>query len=278
MKTILTLLCAGILCTVQAETTDESYRKIVLSIRDADDLKEKGDSSAAFAKYQDAYKALEQFRKDHPTWSETLVQYRLEDLASKLAAKSHASSAAGDRSDTAANPPKELNVLSRAGWHAKPPVSEMKPHTLHLITIHHTGMKQKPELTVEKKLQALQKFSQNTGTLASGDKKAAWPDVPYHFYITCHGEIAEGREIGFVGDTNTEYDPTGHILVTLEGNFQSEEVTEAQMKAARQLVRWLAQEYKVPVDKIGGHKDFAKTSCPGEHLYSRLRELQEVLP
>jgi hypothetical protein len=165
-------------------------------------------------------------------------------------------------------------ILGRKEWKAAEPVSKMKPHSLSFITIHHTATKQKPNMSLAQKLQNLQKFSQHEGELAGGKKKPAWPDVPYHFYIACSGDIGEGRDINFVGDTNTEYDPTGHILVTLEGNFEDEEPTPEQMKAAKALVRWLAAKYHVPSEKIRTHKDYAKTQCPGKNLYERIAELR----
>ena len=125
------------------------------------------------------------------------------------------------------------NILSRVAWGANAPVGEMKTHKISRFTIHHTATLQKPERSLAEKMLALQKFSQNPGTLGNGKAKPAWPDVPYHFYIDCHGGIAEGREWQFVGDTNTAYDPTGHLLVVLEGNFEEEQPTELQMELAR---------------------------------------------
>jgi N-acetyl-anhydromuramyl-L-alanine amidase AmpD len=78
-----------------------------------------------------------------------------------------------------------------------------------------------------------------------------------------------------VGDTNTEYDPTGHILVTLEGNFEEEEPTREQMQATRNLVGWLAKKFKVPSEKIKTHKDYAQTACPGKNLQLRAEEIRK---
>ena len=172
---------------------------------------------------------------------------------------------------TTALPPK---IVSRAEWKARPPTGPMKPHQQRFITIHHTATKQKMGVPVGEKLQHLQQFSQHEGKLAGGKIKPPWPDVPYHFYIGCDGDIGEGRDVNFVGDTNTEYNPAGHVLVTLEGNFQEENPTEAQIKATRELVAWLAQKYKIPAEKIRAHKDYAQTACPGKNLYRRIDELR----
>jgi len=167
-------------------------------------------------------------------------------------------------------------MLARAKWGAKPPVTEMKQHTPTRITIHHTATPQKPERPLTDKMLALQKFSQNPGTLGNGKPKPAWPDVPYHYYIGANGEVAEGREVHFVGDTNTEYDPTGHALVVLEGNFESEQPTAAQLASLRKMISWLALRFRVPAEKIGGHKDFASTLCPGKNLQALLPELRQA--
>lgn len=173
--------------------------------------------------------------------------------------------------------PADLKIVLRADWGANPPVAPMKTHVPGRITIHHTATLQKPNRTLADKLQALQKFSQNTGTLGNGKPKPAWPDVPYHFYIDCNGGVAEGRSVNAVGDTNTEYDPTGHALVVLEGNFEEEQVTDAQWTTLVKLVSWLSVRYKVaPVD-VQGHKDYAKTQCPGEHLEALLPKLRTSL-
>ena len=178
---------------------------------------------------------------------------------------------------TANQRPPNVEILFRADWNALPPVAEMKRHTPSRITIHHTATPQKPERSLRDKLQALQKFSQNPGTLGNGQPKLPWPDVPYHYYIAANGEVAEGREVQFVGDTNTEYDPTGHALVVLEGNFEEEQPTAAQLASLRKMIAWLASRFRVPPEKIGGHQDFADTLCPGKNLQALLSELRAAV-
>lgn len=174
-------------------------------------------------------------------------------------------------------PPVSLKMLSRADWNAHPPVAEMNPQVPRRITIHHTATPQKPDRLLKDKLQALQKFSQNPGTLGNGKTKPAWADVPYHFYIDCNGGVAEGRDVNAVGDTNTEYDPTGHVLVVLEGNFEEETVTDSQWATLVRVVAWLSARYRVPPAQVQGHQDYARTLCPGKHLEARLPELRATL-
>ncbi len=179
--------------------------------------------------------------------------------------------------ENAPSAPPGVRVLPRTAWQAHPPVLEMKPHELRAITIHHTATRQQPRRSLAEKMRGLQQFSQHEGMLASGRMKAAWPDVPYHFYIDHRGRIAEGREIGFTGDTNTAYDPTGHILIVLEGNFEEEWPTRGQLRSLRRLVMGLAVQWQVPAERVQGHKDYADTLCPGTHLYAYLPELRALV-
>ena len=173
--------------------------------------------------------------------------------------------------------PGRPSIVSRKDWKAKPPVGKGKEHNIVFITIHHTATTQKPDVTLEKKMQNLQAFSQRDDKLASGKFKPAWFDVPYHYYIAVDGRIAEGRELKYVGDTNTEYDPTGHALVVVEGSFNTEEPTKAQIDSLKKMTAWLANKYKVPSAAIKGHDDYAKTGCPGQKLKELLPNLRSLV-
>lgn len=168
-------------------------------------------------------------------------------------------------------------IIARKDWKAKEPIGQGKEHQISFITIHHTATLQKKEVSIEKKMQNLQSFSQSESRLASGKLKPVWFDIPYHYYIAVDGKIAEGREINFAGDTNTEYDPTEHALIVLEGNFETEQVSDEQQKSLEKMVIWLADKYKVSADKIKGHDDFAKTACPGKNLKAILPVLRKKI-
>lgn len=181
------------------------------------------------------------------------------------------------KSEPSKSPATRPAIITRQEWKAKPARAEGKAHAIDRITIHHTGVPQRPDLTIEKKLQNLQVFSQREEKLDTGKLKPAWIDVPYHFYIAVDGKIAEGREIKFASDTNTEYDPTNHATIVVEGNFEKEQPTAEQQASLQAMVAWLAAQYQVPVPKIKSHNDFAKTACPGVNLKKMLPSLLEKI-
>jgi N-acetyl-anhydromuramyl-L-alanine amidase AmpD len=99
-----------------------------------------------------------------------------------------------------------------------------------------------------------------------------WTDIPYHYLIDLDGKIYEGRDINYAGDTNTQYDPTGHALIVVLGNFEEVEPNPAQLESVVAMMSAIAARYRVPVENIAGHKDYStETSCPGKSLYPYLQ-------
>ncbi|MGB7069584.1 MAG: peptidoglycan recognition family protein [Pyrinomonadaceae bacterium] len=172
--------------------------------------------------------------------------------------------------------PRKPAMISRRDWNARKPVGEGKKHAIRYITIHHTATKQRPDVPVATKMRNLQAFSQRDDKLDTGKFKPRWFDIPYHFYIAVDGRIAEGRKLKYVGDTNTEYDPAGHALLVLEGSFNKEHPSQAQIDSMKKLVAWLVRKYKVPAANIKGHDDYARTGCPGENLKKLLPEMRHL--
>lgn len=126
-------------------------------------------------------------------------------------------------------------------------------------------------------MKGLQRFSQAKEKLADGRTKPAWPDVPYHFYVNVDGRIAEGRDINAVGDTNTGYDPAGFIQVVVEGNFETETLSDVQAKSLQVLLQWLKDRYNINASDILAHKDKAQTACPGKDLMDKLPGIVDAL-
>lgn len=155
------------------------------------------------------------------------------------------------------------HIITVAQWGGTPAdESRARRHTVDRITLHHAGVAFPRGKDPIAYMQNLQKWSRDTRN---------WLDLPYHYVIDLDGNIYEGRHIAFAGDTNTEYDPAGHALIEVVGNFEEVEPNQAQLDAVVRVMAMLAAKYRVPVEKIEGHKDHSRqTVCPGRNLYRYL--------
>jgi len=181
-----------------------------------------------------------------------------------------------ESSSTSIVPVTVVEVIERAGWGAVVAGAGMEEHVVERLTIHHTGVVLEDNREAPARLRSHQAFHQND---------RGWPDLAYHFAVDRNGNIYEGRSPEFRGDTATSYDPTGHFLVVLEGNFDVEPTTEAQLRSLVELLAWAAAHYSVGLDSIRSHRDYApgETSCPGANVYALLesgalvREVESLL-
>jgi len=172
--------------------------------------------------------------------------------------------------------PDGIAYVSRAEWGARDPVLPMRAHRIRRLTIHHTAVRQVPTRSTAEKLRGLQQFSQREDTLGNGRPKRAWADVPYHLYVASDGSVAEGRSWRFVGDSNTPYDPTGHLQLVVEGNFEEEPLSDAQRRTLERLVPALVRRFRIPPEGVGMHSDHAETLCPGKALAAEVPRLREL--
>ena len=101
--------------------------------------------------------------------------------------------------------------------------------------------------------------------------------MPYHLYVATDGRVGEGREWPWVGDSNTPYDPTGHLLVVIEGAFDRDTLTTAQRTTMDRLVPALARRFAIPAERLATHRDFARTSCPGANVTARVPHWKELI-
>ncbi|MCV7278339.1 N-acetylmuramoyl-L-alanine amidase [Mycolicibacterium flavescens] len=130
------------------------------------------------------------------------------------------------------------------------------------MTIHHTAVTLGDNSNAPARLRQHQQYHQGS---------QGWIDIAYHVSVDRDGNLYELRDPNIVGDTATSYDPTGHFLVVCEGNFDEEEVTEAQLDGAALAFAWAATRFGIPTDTLTGHRDQSgDTACPGTNLYSHV--------
>lgn len=153
-------------------------------------------------------------------------------------------------------------VITQEEWGGRPFTGDARKHSITRITLHHEGVENRGEKPTPEFLRSFQQWCKT-------DKK--WIDIPYHYMIDLDGVVYEGRHIEYAGDTNTMYDPAGHALICVLGNYEVQVPSERQLNSIVRLMAKIATTYHVPVDSIAGHRDVAdSTVCPGAHLYAYL--------
>lgn len=157
----------------------------------------------------------------------------------------------------------DVAIVPRSGWNAVP-ARPYKQHQPVKITIHHEGTRFGPNEDAARKIRNVQVWGMGP------DRK--WSDIPYHFLIAPDGTIYEGRDVHTAGETATEYDPSGHLLITCLGNLEVQEVDPRQLDALTRLLAHASKKYNIPADSIASHRDHSsQTDCPGKNLYHYLQ-------
>jgi len=87
--------------------------------------------------------------------------------------------------------------------------------------------------------------------------------IGYHFYIRKDGSVYRGRPIDTIG-AHCLNNNSNSIGVCFEGNFERENISDVQLKAGIELVRYLKDKYANV--KVVGHKDLYNTVCPGKNF------------
>lgn len=150
-------------------------------------------------------------------------------------------------------------IVSKAEWGGTESSGTLRRHIPQRVTLHHEGSA-KPLTGHEDPRHLLR----NLQRYCIGQK--GWPDIPYHFLVDLDGRIYQARDPLAVGDTNTQYDPMGHLLVTLIGNYELQAPTKAQLDSICDLVAWLCDFYNIDPSTIACHREFAQTACPGRYF------------
>ncbi|MDJ0952921.1 MAG: peptidoglycan recognition family protein [Acidimicrobiia bacterium] len=173
-----------------------------------------------------------------------------------------ATTTSSPQTTTTVEPVGALAVICKDAWGAMPVAGEFRQHTIDRITVHHTAVVLTDNRAAPARLRGHQEFHQGRG----------WPDIAYHFIIDAAGNIYEGRPVDAVGDTGTDYDPTGHFLVCCEGDFNQQPITPEQYRSLIEILAWGAAAFGVDPTTIQGHRDVASTSCPGDGLHALIAD------
>ena len=153
-------------------------------------------------------------------------------------------------------------LLCREAWGAAPIRPGGREQTPNRMTLHHSAEKFDDNRTIADRLRQHQHNHQDDH---------GWIDIAYHVAVDREGNLFALRPTNLVGDTATDYDPTGHFLVLVEGNFEEQAVTEQQLMGAAVAFAWAAQTWGITSSTLMGHRDVpAATSCPGTNLEAHI--------
>jgi|GEM_PF-6784157 len=173
-----------------------------------------------------------------------------------------------------------VSVIPREKWGAKPADLEVlgtMPNCSNFpitkIIIHHTG--EAKETTPEQEQMGL------LSAQGAHTKLKHWGDFAYHYAVGLSGKIYEGRNPAFRGDSNTQYYPNNkdrshtpehHLLITVIGNYELQEMTEATRRSLSQLISANLSRYGLSSNDVISHKDVAYTGCPGKNVIEWLNQ------
>jgi hypothetical protein len=163
----------------------------------------------------------------------------------------------------------KLRIHAVNDWGGEATALPAVAQTISHLTIHHQGERWNAGDDVPNYLRRLQNWSRKT---------KAWVDIPYHYVVAPDGAVYAARPVAMAGDTNTEYDPTGHLLLMLLGNFEEQEPTAQQWQSTVVLAAQMLDDHRLPMSALGAHRDHSgQTVCPGANLMRRFDELRAAV-
>ncbi len=152
-------------------------------------------------------------------------------------------------------------LLCRDAWDAVPAGADPRTQTITGLMVHHSAVELVDNREAPSRMRGYQRYHQEQG----------WPDIAYHVGVDRNGHVYELRDPSLPGDTFTDYDPAGWLLVLADGHFDVQEPTEAQLEGVARVLAWGAQRFGTDTH-VAAHRDHAETSCPGDHLHARVAD------
>ena len=160
-----------------------------------------------------------------------------------------------------------MNLIPREMWGARPARDPYEPDSYDALVVHHTSSPPASAYSGAETIRIIQTFHQET---------RGWSDIGYHFLIGPDGALYQGRPEGTLGAHSPPN--VGRLGVCAIGNFEGvETVTEAQMRTLIELLGHFSQKYAIPAERIFGHRDFQKTTCPGSTFYAQLPAIRVAM-
>jgi hypothetical protein len=159
-------------------------------------------------------------------------------------------------------PPVSFAVLCQQAWGGTQAAPAAITHEIVRISVHHSAVPLPDNRGAPERIRSHQ----------AAHRRSGFSDIAYHLIIDRNGHVYQGRDPAVPGESYTDYDPTGHFLVMAEGNFEEEQVSDAQRASLVRVLAWASDHYGVAPVTVSGHRDHAATLCPGANLYGPLAD------
>ncbi|MDQ3032177.1 MAG: N-acetylmuramoyl-L-alanine amidase [Myxococcota bacterium] len=165
-----------------------------------------------------------------------------------------------------------LGIVTRSAWGARATRCTGTDSRKTRMAVHHTVT---GSADPARQMRGIQRFHMDT---------RGWCDVGYHFLIGQDGRVYEGRPLHLLG-AHVGSNNTGNIGISYIGCFHSSgcsslgpnRPSNASINIAGRLMGTLSRLYGITLDstRVKGHGQHSgqSTSCPGDHVRSRIGEM-----
>lgn len=161
-----------------------------------------------------------------------------------------------------------LNLITRKQWGAKQRRSfaPILPDAVRYLVIHYSAMnadEQADHRNCAARIRGIQRFHMET---------RHWSDIAYNWIVCKHGYIFSGR--GWrVRSAATGLANGFSVAVCFLGDDTKgrDDVTALGRGAIREVLAFVNRNTPHQI-RLRGHRDFMKTTCPGDELYAFLQQ------
>ncbi|GAA1577823.1 hypothetical protein GCM10009678_70680 [Actinomadura kijaniata] len=171
-------------------------------------------------------------------------------------------------------------VHTRREWGARPARrrAEVLDRAPDHIVVHHTSTPNVTDYSVDAAYdlsRAIQRFHMRT---------RGWNDAGQQLTISRGGHIMEGRNRSLTAILSGRHCVGAQALhhndhtigIENEGTYMTADVPGRLWESLVHTCAWLCDRYDLnPYQALVGHRDYGRTDCPGDVLYSRLPALRE---
>ncbi len=155
-----------------------------------------------------------------------------------------------------------IPVMGRPSWDPSggdSDWSKMKKHgkPLFSLVLHHTQTPNEAAALERARLRGIRRYHQV-------DRE--WGEVAYHYFIGATGTVYAGRDPRHAGDSGTQYDLEGRLLVCVLGDFTQRRPSDAALDTLIRFVVLKLGEHGLTPESVVTHRMVAATDCPGDEL------------